>query len=213
MAKIAIGGLLVLLGSGCIGGGDPQAFEDAEEGPVPVGVPTMTGTPSDAIDPNAYPAGPYGFEPGDIIDHLVFPAPDGMLTLDGLRQDPGARLILLWAEAASCYWCGVAPEGLAQFHADYSADGLRVVGVLIQDQNGEPADMADVEQWMGPDGYDVPFPYAIDPYFDTGRYFDLAAAPAMIFIDTSTMRIRAIELGWGEEAYRDIIEEALRPAE
>ena len=213
MAKVLIGGLLFFVGSGCIGGGDPQPFENLEEGPVPLEVPMMTGTLRDALDPNAYPAGPYGTEPGDVIEDLAFPAPGGTLTLDGLRLHPGARLALLWIEGGGFSWSGVVPEGLRQFDADYSAEGLRIAGVLVRDANGDPADLADAEAFMGPAGWDVPFPYAIDPFFETGRYFDLATAPAMIFIDTSTMRIRAIESGWGEEAYRDIIEEALRPAE
>jgi hypothetical protein len=50
--------------------------------------------------------------------------------------------------------------------------------------------------WGGPDAFQVPFPLVIDPGFKTGAYFETDATPMNMLIDTRTMQILDITMGY-----------------
>ena len=96
-------------------------------------------------------------------------------------------------------------ETLLEWDPEYRTDGLRVVGIVFENEDGLPADASYADEYFR-EQYGVEYTYGADPYFDLGRYFDKAATPLNMFIRTDTMEIVSIELGWGEEAYLEIIE-------
>jgi hypothetical protein len=169
----------------------------------------------DSDVPAAYPPPPYGYVVGDIIENLRFVGTDNAIVeLSEFHNDPEVKLLMVFATAGWCYWCAVENEVLLGWdqslsgddQGEYSPDGLRVLGIVFEDEDSNPADADYADEYFGPGGYDVEYTYASDPYFDLGRYFDAAATPLNMFIRTDTMEIVALELGWGEAMYRETIE-------
>ena len=166
--------------------------------------------------PAAYPPPPYGVVPGDIIENLRFVGTDNtIIELSDFHNDPDAKLLMVFATAGWCVWCGVENEVLLGWDqsglgpdedGEYSPEGLRVLGIVFEDEDGNAADADYADDYFGPRGYDVDYTYASDPFFDLGRYFDAQATPLNMFIRTDTMEIVALELGWGEAMYRETIE-------
>ena len=157
-------------------------------------------------DADAYPPPPYGFVSGDIIDNMRFVGPgDEIIQLRDFYQDPDAKLIMVFATAGWCYWCGVENETLVgDWDPNYTPDGLRILGIVFEDDNGDPADATYADDYFSE--YNAQYTYGADPYFDLGRFFDKAATPLNMFIRTDTMEIVNVELGWGEAAFVEIIE-------
>jgi hypothetical protein len=151
--------------------------------------------------------GGHGIRVGDIIDNLQFVGPhEERIELATFHRDPSARLLLIFATAGWIYWAGVEIEVFTEWYADYYEDGLRVLGVVFEDEEAAPADGAYSARHFGPDGYDVPFTYGADPPFVLKDYFDPQLAPLNMFIRTDTMEIIAIEEGFDEARLREIVE-------
>jgi hypothetical protein len=165
----------------------------------------------DADNPADYPPPPYGVVAGDTVDNLSFIGPNNQIIKlgDFYQQDDGAKLLMVFATAGWCYWCAVENETLLDWDPQYRADGLRILGVVFEDDNANPADADYADHYFGADGYDVQYDYAADPYFSLGAFFDKAATPLNMFIDLDTMQIISVSLGWGEASYRELIESRL----
>jgi hypothetical protein len=189
--------LAVALPLGCGSGDDPaQGDGDAD-------------ADSDADgdgDDDSYPPPPYGNLEGDIIENLVFAGPDGeVFDLQDFHADPDARLIMLFATAGWCVVCGIENETLLEWDPTYRGDGLRIIGIVFEDENGLPADAAYADQYFR-EGYGAEYTVGADPFLDLERYFDKAATPLNMFIRPDTMEIVSMNLGWSEEAYLETID-------
>lgn len=77
-----------------------------------------------------------------------------------------------------------------------------MLAVVYEDDAAQPATVA----YAAEDQAGLPWPFAADAAQDILRYFDRAATPLNMFIDTETMEITEIEVGWNETAVRNIIE-------
>ena len=90
-------------------------------------------------------------------------------------------------------------------YPEYHDQGFEVLAVVYEDMAAQPSTI----EFATEDQAGVPWPFAADAAQDILRYFDRAATPLNMFIDTETMTIVAIEVGWNETAIRNIIEEHL----
>jgi hypothetical protein len=161
-----------------------------------------------------YPEGPYGRGVGATIANLSFLGwrDPGAAAYDPSRLEkvelsdfynPGGsesdvRLLLL---NASAVWCSVCRSEYrhirtADVYSTYRPQGLEMLGVLFEDVNYNPAKPSDLVVWGGPDGYQLPFGLVLDPGFKTGVYFESDATPMNMLIDTTTMQIIDVTMGY-----------------
>jgi hypothetical protein len=87
----------------------------------------------------------------------------------------------------------------------YHDSGFEVLAVVYEDDAAQPANLA----FAGEDQAGLPWPYVADPAKDILLYFDRSATPLNMFIDTETMQIVDIEVGWSETAVDNIIQDNL----
>ena len=92
-----------------------------------------------------------------------------------------------------------------RIYPEYHPSGFEILGVVYEDDAAQPATL----DFAREDQAGVPWPFAADPAQDILLYFDRAATPLNMFIDTRTMEITEIEVGWNETAIRNIIEDHL----
>lgn len=166
-------------------------------------------------------------EPGKTVedlDFLAFVDQDG----DGLVADdeprtirlsdyfaagrPGARLIMLTAATGWCAPCQREAPALSEFAGSFADRGLVVLTAVIQDQNGSPADPTFTRTWA--DTFRLSIPTLIDSAFQTGKYFDIRAMPATMFVDAETTEILSVSSGAEEgqdplRGHRDLVEHYL----
>jgi hypothetical protein len=220
-------GLALVLASGC-GADDSLAGDMAAGHPTKVKMPTkaVAEPPSDdpiavanaapGYQPQAYPAGPYGLTEGSIIRNMEFlgwhqPA-TAQYALDATESvqlsdfyDPtgekGTELILVNSVAV---WCGVCRGEYddlknSDTYQSLHARGLEMLGLLFEDNNADPARYVDLINWSS--AYDVSFPFALDPGFKSGVYFDRSATPMNMLIDAKTMQILVLMTGYNPQLY------------
>ncbi len=194
----------------------PESGDDATEGkPAPGGIqaPGITGGP--------YPRAPYGTAQGAIIENLElfgwkdpaaaqFDVQSGETVRLGDFYNPdspageGTEYIMLNAVAAWCGVCRTEYQHLEdeQTYATFAPRGLQIVGVLFEDNNGDPSTFADLSNWSR--AYSVSFPFVNDPAFKTGVYFDKSATPMNMLIDARTMEIVLVMTGYNPLIYDEI---------
>jgi hypothetical protein len=161
-----------------------------------------------------YPAGPYGSAVGATIANLSFlgwrdPAAAGYdrANFETVRlsdfynpsgEQSGPRVLVLNASAVWCSVCRAEYTHLLrdQVYASYRPMGVEILGVLFEDNDGLPARPQDLELWGGASGFQVTFPLVLDPGFKSGVYFDSDATPMNMIIDTQTMKILRIDMGF-----------------
>lgn len=160
-----------------------------------------------------YPSGPYGTRKGAIIENMSFlgwrnaAAADydtenlEVVSLSDFYDPDGSKGVRLLALNASAVWCTVCRAEYRQLERDqiyetYRPKGVEILGVLFEDSDYEPARPSDLEIWAGPTGFRVDFPMVIDPGFKTGAYFASDATPLNMLIDTRTMQILDITMGY-----------------
>lgn len=162
----------------------------------------------------AYPAGPYGYGVGATIANLSFmgwrdPVKSNYdvnqfdsVSLAEFYNPNGAvdkpRLLLV---NASAVWCVVCRAEYAQLHGDktyerFEPQGVEVLGVLFEDNDGNPAKPLDLQQWGSYKDFNVKFPLVLDPGFKLSKYFTSDATPMNMLIDTTSMRIINITMGY-----------------
>lgn len=169
--------------------------------------------------PQPYPAPPYGRASGAVIENLPFlgwrdPMVAGHDTQDletvSLADffDPdGEREIELIFLNAVAVWCGVCRleyEDLRRegYYERMQPRGLEILGVLFEDNDGEPPTLADLASWSS--HFEVDFPFVIDPGFKTSVFFDRAATPMNMLIDARTMKILSLNTGYSDELFNEI---------
>lgn len=156
---------------------------------------------------DSYPPGPTGGEEGDIATNICFSAWENpqAQTYDpaALAErcladywDPEAKTHQLLFVVSAAIWCqscqvefggaGAAPALSVELAQRYDA-GLRALGGLFQNAQGEPATTADAVRWART--FSVDFPFGVDADFTLGRFAKADAQPLHMLVDTSTMRI------------------------
>ena len=161
-----------------------------------------------------YPQGPYGTALGATIANMSFvgwrdPAAAGYdranfetLRLSDFYNPAGeAGKPSVLVVNASAVWCSVCRAEYThlmrdQIYATYRPMGVEILGVLFEDNDGLPARPQDLELWGGADGFSVTFPLVLDPGFKSGIYFDSDATPLNMIIDTRSMKILKIDMGF-----------------
>lgn len=154
-----------------------------------------------------YPKGTTGGDLGDIATDICFPAwqnpkeqaySETALSERCLHDfyDPEGgshRLLFVVSSAIWCQACQVEFGGtgkippLGESVATRHARGLRALGGLFQNAQGEPASEADATRWAK--AFEVDFPFGVDSAFTLGRFAKADAQPLHMLVDTRTMRI------------------------
>ena len=187
--------LLVLSGCGVtenqadVAGGVPKACEDAT-------------VAADFV----YPEGPYGTKVGDRF------APFALMDCDGKPVKfsdvlGSGSLALVVVAAGWCAPCVAESKGIeVEYYERYCERGLRVVQVLYEDEDGNPAGPLFCQKWKGRFG--LAFPVVIDPDFTFKKYFQGSLAestPLNILVDRAGV-IRYVTMGPVPADFRDRIE-------
>lgn len=169
--------------------------------------------------PFEYPPAPYGLTKGSVIENLTFlgwsqpaavaynlqsTAPLQLADFYDPRGEKGIELLLINAVAV---WCGVCRNEYADLlsndlYAQLKPRGVEMLGLLFEDNNGEPARYADLVNWGS--NYSVAFPFALDPAFKTGVYFDRSATPMNMLVDARTMEVLEVITGYNPALYQQV---------
>lgn len=166
--------------------------------------------------PFTYPSPPFGIRQGSVIENMEFLgwrqpelAQYDLATTEAVRLadfydptgDKGVELVLISAVAV---WCGVCRTEYADMrddgiYAELRPRGLEMLGILFEDNNGEPADYTDLVNWAS--SFAVEFPFVLDPAFKSGVFFDRSATPMNMIVDARTMEILVVMTGYNPEIY------------
>jgi hypothetical protein len=180
--------LLAALGLGGCGSNKPE-------------LPPDLSAPASCVAP-AYPAGPYGSEPGALLKNACFSgfsAPESTaLREDALEPlalsdfyDPdgegSVRVLLLNTAALWCAACQIEHRTLPDRYRELSPRGLALMTAVFQDERYEPADLSDLTAWV--DTFQTNFPIVLDPGYSFGRYASAETAPLNLVVDPKTMTI------------------------
>jgi hypothetical protein len=208
-------GLLGAFLAGCSSAEPPvRILEDGTEGSRVAGEPGADSpTLSVTTQRTEYPPPPYGTEVGTVVENFRFlgwsdPAAaaydqEALEPLDLARfyNPDGQGDVELLVMTSTAVWCSVCRGEYEDFRsgkvADYSARGVEFFGVLFEDNDSGPARPSDLATWA--DTFDVTFPFVLDPAFKLGRFFDRQATPMTMVIDTATMEIAWLEVGWATD--------------
>ena len=186
-------------------------------------VPADFGPPVDISNIDyKYPEGPYGFAMGDIAtseEFLAYSDPDNFckahkdkqLDLETLvklgfhswyqensdEKCPEKHKDLLWVQV-SAGWCGPCQNEVKEIVAQYSSGAfdprVGLLNVVFETSTrGTPVTREFGKVWAQELG--ITFPVAIDPKFHMGKYFDKAATPFNMLVDTSNMKIFYTQVG------------------
>lgn len=145
-----------------------------------------------------YPAGPYGFTPGSVIEDFfvlgrVDKNGDGSLLDDGLSDiylsdyRKNNKAIVITASAEWCKPCNDEQPELVGMHEDYKSKGVAFLEALVQDKDYRPSDDATLKRWIAKHG--MSFDLALDPTDVLGKYYDIKAFPFGMVIRASDMQI------------------------
>ncbi len=143
---------------------------------------------------DAYPAGPFGTDEGDVLANHTFALPTGAaLALQEVRADDDAQLLLLVTAAQWCTACLEEQPDLQQLHERYAAHGLRVVVGVFEDAEFAPATPADAAQWQ--EHHALSFTVVADPDFALRAYYDASLSPMNMVVRLGPMTIERIVTG------------------
>jgi hypothetical protein len=159
-----------------------------------------------------YPRGPYGRGEGAVIDNVEFMGwPDPVAVgyaveaLERVRlsdfYDPTGTDTKLLVINASALWCVVCQSELRQMkqenlYALYRERGVEFLGTLFEDNDGAPAQPVDLKTWGASRVRAIAFPLVLDPSLRMGVYFTSDATPLNLLVDTTTMRIVYVSMGY-----------------
>lgn len=159
------------------------------------------------IDANAcvddlYPPAPYGTATGDIVEDLAFvPANDAARMMAGddnifqfsdmynLNQQHGGELrgVMMFITAGWCVYCPIEARQLEALYQELRQDGILLLGLELENDNGRPASPADAEAYANNYGWTFPTFAGQLPlsYWQDGE----GGTPAHLFFDLRNMRI------------------------
>ncbi len=169
-------------------------------------------------DPAVYPCGPYGYQPGSVIENLSLVArvdddgdgfadekdPVGTISLSRYFQDKNIYALVMTGSAEWCGPCQQEQPGLRQLFEQYRAAGghLAILETLIQDAAYRPSTIAVADRWKA--RFQLPFDVAADPSVVLQPYYDINAFPMNMVIRTSDMKIVWQSNGGGTEAEAEL---------
>ena len=158
----------------------------------------------------SYPAGPYGIHEDQTLESFEYADCDGeRVALDQLVSQ--AELVLVNVGAGWCAPCIEETQTMeAEIFRRFCGRGLRVVQVLFEDRDLEPASSVFCQTWR--DRYGLTFPVLRDPLFTTQRLFEDAATqtPLNLLIDRNGVIVHR-EVGTAAEGLIEVIDALLPP--
>jgi len=164
-------------------------------------LPPDLSAPASCVAP-AYPAGPYGNEPGALLKNACFrgfSAPERSALLEDALEplalsdfyDPDGegpvRVLLLNTAALWCAACQIEHRTLPERYRELSPRGLALMTAVFQDERYEPAEFSDLTAWV--DTFQTNFPIVLDPGYSFGLYASAETAPLNLVVDPKTMTI------------------------
>lgn len=166
-------------------------------------------TSSDAGGAFSYPVGPYGTGVGGTLAPLEFVTPaDELWSFDAdVFQDPDAKVMLLTTTAGWCTACLEEQPVLNELHAEYAADGLRVVVSIFEDSSFSPATAEDALGWQT--RHQLEPAVVADPEFVLAAYYDRSVTPMNMLVTVGSMKIIYLETGFDEDEIRELLESLL----
>ena len=202
--------------AGPAGSGNPDAGGGGNP-PPSSGGPVIDAAPPPAADASApshdagkspacvYPPGPYGITPGATVDpglswqgYLA-----GSSTISTLRssdlldcdKSKGINAIVLDESASWCAACQQEAQDLEpQMASAWTAEGVVVVTLMVEDDNSNPASVQTASAWKGAFGL-TSVDVVADPPFTFGGQGS-QALPTNLIVDPRTMRIVSVTPGY-----------------
>lgn len=163
-------GLAGALLAGC-GAGTGTAGKSPTEPTCPIQAPPPGWT---------YPGGPYGTTVTDRFEEFEFQDCDGNPVRFG--DVLGDSTVTLFNVSAG--WCQPCIEEAEIIESEvlepYCERGLRVVQVLIEDEEGFPATRLFCNQWK--ERFGLTLPVLVDPLFETRQYIEAASTPLNMLV-------------------------------
>jgi hypothetical protein len=175
----------------------------------------------------SYPAGPYGSDEGEIAGNVCVRGwhdpKQAEYAEDALGKlcfsdfwDPEATQHSLLLINTSALWCTACRSEYGGTQSRPSLGdavklrherGLRVLGVLFQDAQRNPATSTNAALWAST--FEVGFPFGFDEPFAMGQFADPILQPFNMVLDTRTMRIVLTLQGDDPETLWPTIDERL----
>ena|SRR5579871_888060 len=185
--------------------------------------PMETTKDEPTINAVKYPSGPYGYSQGSVVadleltgqhdtngNGLIDPA-DTIAPIHFADYYGGKTKVLVVMVAAG--WCGpckMEQPGLVQLWNAYQSSNPGEVAFLeaiIQNPAGQPSDMVFVDQWAKT--YQIPFDMAADPTVALGPYYNIAAFPMQMVLQTKDMTIQWQNNGLANEELKAQVDSVL----
>jgi len=190
--------LVAALALGCSSGEKAVPFDHGTTAGLPLGEERLP-----------YPPPPYGAQAGATIENFTFlgwsspkeagydPTHLETIRLADFYDPTGAKHAPLLVITSTALWCSACKQEYADMKtgaAPYEQKGVRFLGALFEDNDGNPAHPPDLTTWART--FDVRFPFVLDPELELGSFFDVNATPMEMIVDTRSMQIIKIDVGW-----------------
>jgi len=163
------------------------------------------GGPAAISDRTTYPEGPYGSAEGSVVKNHEMINSDGepYSLMANIFADESATLLLVSTGAEWCSACIEEQPVLDAFYNEYKENGLRIVEVLFEDINFEPADVEIALNWK--EANEVSYDVVADPDFSFDIYQDRSLTPLVMLIEVNTMTIIKMSSGFDESLYDALV--------
>jgi cytochrome c peroxidase len=176
------------IASAACGDGSPKPITPANDAGNDGGSLCLDGKPTAPYPPGPYEVAILGTVPGD----LVFDGAEGPVRIADYFEPcaPRSRVLVVRTSAAWCGSCRWHSAHTTRFMSPARADRLRLLDLLVADEDNLPATLASLPKWR--ETIDAPRSgaLAIDPsYTFRTALLSRAPLPEYVFIDTRTMKI------------------------
>ncbi|MCP5051026.1 MAG: TlpA family protein disulfide reductase [bacterium] len=149
------------------------------------------------------PSGNVGYNVADTATNFTEMGSDGaLLALEDFR----GKVIVLTFGAMWCGPCRSAVPELVRLYNTYKDQGLVILECVYQDEDSNPADLADLARWMGEFG--IPYPVFNDDDRSTVNSWGFNAIPFNIVIDRNFV-IRDRIAGYTAGAIENLVKKLL----
>jgi hypothetical protein len=200
---------LLLTGASCSSGEPPLTQGGGTQEP-----PDIPPQAAGAAYRAPYPDPPYGTKVNAVIENYRFlgwrqPVHAGFdvgrlepISLSDFYDPNGDKGLTHIVLTSTAIWCSVCQYEYEDFRVggraeSYGDRGVVFFGALFEDADSDPARPEDLVAWA--ETFDVSFPFVLDPSFKLGGFFDRTATPMTMVIDTRTMQVVWLGLGWARE--------------